>query len=97
MAKLTDFENPISGDKGNIFDLHQLWQYALGGVVVLASFGVASWLYNRVRAALGAAPVVGPVATQLLSPLPGTVVATNNGRKATPQKGAELPAIVVHQ
>lgn len=33
--KLTEFENPLSGEKGNIFDLSKLWSLILGVFVFM--------------------------------------------------------------
>lgn len=46
--KLTDFENPISGKKGNLLDLSTLWANIMGVFVLFLVFATGQNIANRV-------------------------------------------------
>lgn len=48
MAKLTEIQNPISGAKGNLFDVSFLMQNILGVVAFLGIFAVGEKLFGTV-------------------------------------------------
>lgn len=52
MAKLTDYENPISGERGSITNVGHIGSMVLGGVVLLAVWGLAQSVWNSVRRVL---------------------------------------------
>ena len=48
-VKLTQFQNPVTGQRGNILNLGNLWSLALGGVVLFMVWGLASNLFGVFR------------------------------------------------
>lgn len=82
MAKLGEFTNPLSGQKGSIFNLGQLASMILGVLVLLVTFGAGTWLYNKAKNA----PLVGGAVgtNSILSPrTPGATPVTNLGPNRT--------------
>lgn len=49
MMKLTEFVNPISGQKGNLTDLKGLWSLVLGVIVMFAVFGTGQMLTRKIQ------------------------------------------------
>lgn len=52
MAKLTEFQNPFSGQKGSIFDIGQLWSMILGVFVLFLVFALGQNVARRVSGAV---------------------------------------------
>jgi hypothetical protein len=50
--KLTEFTNPLSGDKGNVFDFGKLWSMILGVGVLLIIFNVGQKMASTVAGRL---------------------------------------------
>jgi hypothetical protein len=48
MPKLTEFTNPLTGQKGNLTDLKGLWGLVLGVVVMFAIFGTGQMLTKKI-------------------------------------------------
>lgn len=49
MAKLGDFTNPLSGSKGNVFNIGQMGSMIIGVVAMLAAFGIGTFLFNSAK------------------------------------------------
>lgn len=47
MAKITDFTNPLTGQKGNVFDLTGIWNMILGVVIFLFVFAMGQNVANK--------------------------------------------------
>ena len=50
--KLTEFQNPLSGGKGNVFDLGQIWSLILGVGVILLVFNIGQKFAGAVASKL---------------------------------------------
>jgi hypothetical protein len=62
VAKLTEFQNPISGKTGNLFDLGNLWQMILGVVVFMGVFAVGEKIAGSVNGKIpGVSTQPGPI------------------------------------
>lgn len=48
--KLTDFEIPVGGSKGNLFNVGDWWGLILGGVVLAIVIGMGVTIYRAVSA-----------------------------------------------
>lgn len=84
MAKLGDFTNPVTGQRGSITDLGGILSMVKGVVVLLAVFGIGSWLFGTVKrmAPGGLGGIMGT--NNILNPAPaGATQVTNAGPTVT--------------
>lgn len=49
MAKLTQYENPLTGKKGNLFNVMGLWQQVLGFLVLFGVMAFSQKIGNKVE------------------------------------------------
>jgi hypothetical protein len=59
--KLTEFENPLTGKRDNIFDLGGLWSKVLGVVMLFIVFAAGQNLTNLVGSKLPIDTAVDPI------------------------------------
>lgn len=69
MAKLTEFQNPLSGSKGNLFDIGNLWSSILGVFVLIFVFAMGEKLAKTVS---GKIPAINTTVYNPLTPVPNT-------------------------
>lgn len=67
MAKpnIGQYENPVSGAKGNVFDVKQWFQMMLGVMVLLISVGFGEKIYQAV---MSRSPIQAPITDPVLRP-----------------------------
>jgi hypothetical protein len=73
--KLTEFENPVSGSKGSVFDVGKLWSMILGVGVIFVVINIGQKL-----AGLVAGRLPGGVGVGLSQPLVAQPQAASNIR-----------------
>lgn len=69
LAKLTEFTNPLSGNKGNVFDFGSLWSNVLGVFVLIIVFAFGQKLAGVVSKKV---PVVATSIQDPFTPAPVT-------------------------
>lgn len=67
MAKpnIGNYENPVSGAKGNVFDVRQWFQMMLGVMVLLVSVGFGEKIYQAV---MQRSPIKAPIIDPVIRP-----------------------------
>lgn len=53
MAKITDYKNPVTGQKGNIFNVKDIWSQVLGVVVIFFVYSLGRQTSNFIEGKSG--------------------------------------------